>query len=107
LFVITLGGSIGDQIISPVKTDSRNQFTSHEQVNKFFSREISVKKISTRQFDCQNGADFRAGAGIFHSGSGLVLSAAPNHMDNLSSVNFFAYPEDLLISNPQSTQTSN
>ena len=103
LFTITLEDSIGNQIISPVETDSQNQFTSLELVNKFSPREISLKKISSKQFQCQGGADFRAGAGVFLSGSALVLAAAPNHMDNLSSINLFANPEDLLISTPLGT----
>lgn len=103
LFSITLEASIGNQIISPVETDSQNQFTSLALVNKFSPREISLKKISTNQFQCQDGSDFRAGAGIFYSGTGLILAAAPNHMDNLSSINLFANPKDLLISTPLGT----
>ncbi|WP_158858225.1 hypothetical protein [Lunatibacter salilacus] len=103
LFTITLEASIGNQIISPVETESLNQLTSLELVNKFSPREISLNKISTKQFQCQGGADFRAGAGVFHSGSGLVLAASPNHMDNLSSINLFAIPADLLISTPIGT----
>ena len=102
LFSINMNSSTNNQIISPVETKSLNYLTTQPLVNEFSPREILLKKISTRQFQCHDGADFRAGAGIFHSGSGLVLAAAPNHMDNLSSVNLFVYPEDLLISNPLS-----
>lgn len=100
LFTISMNISTGNQIISPVETESLNQFTTHVKVNEFLPRKICLKKISTQQFDCQDGADFRAGAGIFHSESAIILASAPNHMDNRSALNLFVYPKELLESNP-------
>jgi len=98
LFTITMDTSAENHFISPVVTNSLNISGFKAAIHQFFPHKISLKKISSRLFNCRKGADFRAGAGIYHSGSSLILAAAPNHMDNESSVNLFVYPPDLLIS---------
>jgi len=100
LFAIRMDNSSQDQFISPVETSSQNATSIQTDIHAFFAKNISLKKIATRQFQCEGRADFRAGAGIFHSGSSLILAAAPYYMDNDSAINLFTFPPDL--TNPKS-----
>lgn len=92
LFSITMSTFSKAKFISPVKTSSMGNLNTKVSVHEYFPQEISLEKISSRNFQCEDGADFRAGAGIYYSKGEIVLSAAPQHMDGKNAINFFVYP---------------
>lgn len=95
LFEIRFEGDSGTKFHSPVATTSIGTLHQGEEINSFYPRNMSLRKLSSKVFTCREGADFKAAGGVYHKGNELIISMSPYQLSGNQSINLFGIdPQD-------------